>query len=89
MKAWSQNAQNQVKVQPQQSDLQPESLPEGAKPGIAIGEIDAKSVIPDDTTLFLTNLYKQAIAKQNENSKNETESSGTEEEKVTEKISDA
>lgn len=31
----------------------------GAKPGLGIGEIDAKSVIPDDSSLVLRELYRK------------------------------
>lgn len=31
----------------------------GGKPGLGIGEIDAKSVIPEDSVLKLENLYRK------------------------------
>ncbi|KAK4878077.1 hypothetical protein RN001_010583 [Aquatica leii] len=37
---------------------QKQEIPVGAKPGLALGEVDAKSVIPDDTTLMLQKLYQ-------------------------------
>ncbi|XP_031351008.1 uncharacterized protein LOC116176541 [Photinus pyralis] len=37
-----------------------QALPEGAKPGLAVGEIDAKSVIPDDSAMVLQKLYTLA-----------------------------
>lgn len=34
-------------------------MPEGAEPGLAEGEIDAKSVLPDDAVAELLRLYKK------------------------------
>lgn len=34
-------------------------LPAGAKPGLGVGEIDAKSVIPDDAVIQLLKLYRK------------------------------
>lgn len=50
----------------QKPEIQDENLPPGAKPGIAIGEIDAKSVIPDDATLKLIELHKERQAEESE-----------------------
>ncbi|KAF5301062.1 hypothetical protein FQA39_LY10881 [Lamprigera yunnana] len=43
-----------------------QSVPIGAKPGLAIGEVDAKSVIPDDSSLMLEKLYKPSKTKEGE-----------------------
>ncbi|XP_068901394.1 uncharacterized protein snsl isoform X2 [Tenebrio molitor] len=55
LEAWSKSVR--------QKKPQAAQLPSGAKPGLALGEIDAKSVIPDDSTLKLTELYKEKRAK--------------------------
>ncbi|KAF5285187.1 hypothetical protein FQR65_LT13302 [Abscondita terminalis] len=41
---------------------QKQEVPDGAKPGLALGEIDAKSVIPDDSSLMLEKLYQMGAS---------------------------
>ncbi|RZC41232.1 uncharacterized protein BDFB_010759, partial [Asbolus verrucosus] len=50
---WSNNAQKKKESN---------DIPSGARPGIAIGEIDAKSVIPDDSMQKFAQLYKEKSA---------------------------
>ncbi|KAF2885360.1 hypothetical protein ILUMI_20829 [Ignelater luminosus] len=61
---WSENIKSTQ--QARQPSVLPQ-LPTGAKPGLGVGEIDAKSVIPDDSTLALRELYKKEEKDKQEN----------------------
>ncbi|EFA05392.1 uncharacterized protein snsl [Tribolium castaneum] len=54
---WLESWSKSVREKPVGDEVQ--DVPPGAKPGIAVGEIDAKSVIPDDATLKLLELHKE------------------------------
>ncbi|XP_044260668.1 uncharacterized protein LOC123008739 [Tribolium madens] len=54
---WLETWSKSVREKPAEAEAQ--EVPPGAKPGIAVGEIDAKSVIPDDATLKLLELHKE------------------------------
>ncbi|KAK5638822.1 hypothetical protein RI129_013117 [Pyrocoelia pectoralis] len=54
---WKKSMQSAKKVQ---------ALPVGVKPGLAVGEIDAKSVIPDDSSVILQKLYTLATERSTE-----------------------
>ena len=56
LQAWSQSVKQRNQVNKQE-------LPQGAKPGLAAGEIDAKSVIPDDATLKLLQMLQEQVEK--------------------------